>query len=429
MLKPTPNQTLYEAAITFEWEARELAHSYHLEISSDWEFSEVLHRADVTGTRYQWQAPHKGVYYYRIYSIDHDEFAGPYSEPLGFYIDLDTEPPYLSVKVPSDGDVVLSSDIEVRGAVEQSAALTINDIGVDSDENGTFAHAVTLTPGEHVLTIAATDVAGNTTTIQRRIIYNTTVELLTLDTPSEMVVNTQQVSIRGTLRPGTRVEINGQPIELPEQFEHVLTLPEGRHAVTMTGISPEGDEQTLTLQITVDVTPPELVVKKVPRSTRNPDLTITGTVSEPVTLGIDGTALAEYEQEFSLPLALREGKNSFVLEAVDPAGNAVATTLRTTLDTTPPVITNVTFAPSETQGGDVVSCEISADDAGVGPAKTGSITFVITPGQQMVNGILTFNRGKGVFEGSAFIPADVAGTVAIHAISIQDRLKNEATDF
>jgi hypothetical protein len=225
------------------------------------------------------------------------------------------------------------------------------------------------------------------------------------------------------------VEINGQPLELPEQFEHVLTLPEGVHTVTLTGMSPEGGEQVLLLRVAVDLTLPELTLEKVPASTRDQNLTITGTVSESVAINIDGETPAEYEQEFTIPLLLQEGKNSFVLEAVDPAGNAVTATIRAILDTTPPTVTNVTYAPTETQGGNIVACEISAEDIGVGLAKTGSITIVITPGDYTIDGILTFNRDKGVFEGSVFIPADVAGTVGIHSLSIQDRLKNEATDF
>jgi hypothetical protein len=411
----------------FEWEAREQANTYHLEISTDWLFSTLLHHTRVTGTQYEWQAPHKGVYYYRMYAIDNDEFSGPYSEPFGFYIDLDTEPPYLSVKAPADGAVLLSPQIEVQGSVEQQTTLMVNDVPVTYNEQGEFTQSLTLTPGQHIVTVTAIDVAQNTTTIQRRVVYNTAAQLITLSSPDQMMLNTTQATITGELRPRTRVEINGQPVELPQQFEHVLTLPEGEHALTLKGVSPEGDEQTLPLRITVDLTPPELMLEKVPGSTRELEIMLAGTVTEPVTLTLDGIALSDTDQRLEVPLSLQEGENTFVLEAFDRAGNATAATIRTVLDTTPPNITNVTYVPTETQGGEIVTCEVSAEDAGVGLAKTGSVSFSVTPGEQIVKGILMFNRRKNVFEGSVFMPVGVGGTVDIHDIRIQDRLKNEAT--
>jgi hypothetical protein len=305
----------------------------------------------------------------------------------------------------------------------------VNDVPVRYNEKGEFTQSLTLTPGEHMITVTATDVAENTTTIQRRVVYNTVTQLITLSSPDQMILNTTQATITGELRPQTRVEINDQPVELPQQFEHVLTLPEGEHALTLKGISPEGDEQTLPLLITVDLTPPELMLDKTPTSTREPEMMLAGTVSEPVTLMLDDIVLSDQEQRFEVPLTLQEGENTFVLEALDRAGNAAAATIRTILDTTPPTITNVTYAPSETQGGEIITCEVSAEDAGIGLAKTGSVSFSVTPGEQKVKGILTFNRRKNVFEGSVFMPAGVAGTVAIHDIRVQDRLKNEATDF
>jgi hypothetical protein len=149
-------------------------------------------------------------------------------------------------------------------------------------------------------------------------------------------------------------------------------------------------------------------------------------VSEPATLTLDGIALPDKDQRFEVPLTLQEGENTFVLEVVDRAGNAAAVTVRTILDTTPPGITNITYAPTETQGGEIVMCEVSAEDVGIGLAKTGSVSFSVTPGEQIVKGILTFNRRKNVFEGSVFIPAGIAGTVAIQDIRVQDRLKNAA---
>jgi hypothetical protein len=253
--------------------------------------------------------------------------------------------------------------------------------------------------------------------------------LIALDIPEQMVVNTPQVTIKGEIRPQTRVEINGQPIELPPQFAHVITLPEGEHDLTVKGVSPEGNEQTLPLMITVDMTPPEIRLENVPASTREPALNIAGWVSEAATVSLDGVVISEQGQQFTIPLLLKEGDNRFVLEAVDRAGNVATTTIRTVLDTIPPDITNAVCLPPKAQGGEIITCEVRAEDTGIGLAKTGSFYLVVSPGMQLIKGILTFSRTKSIFEGSVFIPAGVTGDVSIREVRIQDRLKNEATSF
>ncbi|GAK53855.1 hypothetical protein U14_05129 [Candidatus Moduliflexus flocculans] len=429
MLSPTVNQVFFSATIPFEWEAVSNAAFYQLEISPTRDFTNILASERVSGTQYAWQVPQQGVYYYRMYTVDNDEFAGPFSDTFAFFAQIDTSAPFLSVVSPADGAVLLTADVAVRGAVEKEAALTINGQPVESDANGNFDTTLQLKPGEQTITITATDAARNVASVQRQVFYNTAAQLLTLDMPTQIVTNQQQVTLKGEIRPQTRVEMNDVPIELPLQFTHVLTLPEGEQTVTLKAISPQNDVQTVPLHIIVDLTPPEITVKELPASTREPNVNLTGSVSESAALTLDANAIPAQNNRFTIPITLKEGENVLNVTATDPAGNATTKTLRMLLDTTPPEITQAACSLPEAKGGEIIACEVAAQDRGIGLAKTGKFGLAIGQTEQPLQGVLTLNQAKGVFEGSVFVPPKISGRVTIKELRIQDRLGNEASRF
>ena len=425
MISPTANQVFFTPAIRFEWKPLAGAGLYQLEISTDRNFSSVIERARLSQTQYDWQAPDKGRYYYRMYTIDREQFAGPLSDPFDFYLDIDESPPYVTVHSPAEAAVILSQEVLVQGTVEKNATLTINTVPVASDRNGTFKHLVRLEQGEQTIIVTATDPAGNRTSIQRHVICNVEEQLITLNMPNQMVINMSQVAIQGEIKPHTKVEINGVPVELPQHFSHIVTLSEGEQTITLKAISPQGNIQTLPLLINVDLTPPEISLEDFPAYTREPQLNLAGSFSETVTLLLNDEAGSVKEQRFDMPIRLKEGDNVFTLEAADIAGNKTTRTLRILLDTTPPDITDYTVAPPRAAGGDIIACQVRALDSGIGLARTGSFTLAVAPGNQIFKGILTLNRQQKIFEGSVFIPPGIKGKVAIKEVRIQDRLGNE----
>ena len=93
-------------------------------------------------------------------------------------------------------------------------------------------------------------------------------------------------------------------------------------------------------------------------------MNIAGSVSETATVTLDGAVISENNQQFTIPLLLQEGDNRFVLEAVDRAGNVATITIRTVLDTIPPEISDAACSPPKTQGGEIITCEVRAEDTG-----------------------------------------------------------------
>jgi len=92
------------------------------------------------------------------------------------------------------------------------------------------------------------------------VIRNTEEQLISLDTPSRMTVNLNQVAIKGKIRPHTKFEINGEPIEMPRDYSHILNLSEGEHKIAVTATAPMEKVQTLPVTIRVDLTHPKLLL-------------------------------------------------------------------------------------------------------------------------------------------------------------------------
>jgi RHS repeat-associated protein len=92
------------------------------------------------------------------------------------------------------------------------------------------------------------------------------------------------------------------------------------------------------LQFTIDTVPPTITITSPTRTlTNQPDLTLAGTLSKVATLTVNGQAvIVNSALQFSLPITLTEGANTYTLVATDRAGNVTTTTLTLTLDTVPP---------------------------------------------------------------------------------------------
>ncbi len=95
-------------------------------------------------------------------------------------VSLDLTPPYLTVDSHTNGQVVHSERITVTGLVndivrgtveEQQAKVAVNGQPAEVSNRSYAVTGVNLDEGENVLSITAVDQAGNTSTIERTIIY------------------------------------------------------------------------------------------------------------------------------------------------------------------------------------------------------------------------------------------------------------------
>ncbi len=426
---PLNDQVLFTPDVGFRWRPVEKARLYVLEISADRSFAAPVHIAQTHETAYRWQANRKGIYYYRIHTIDDDRFPGPFSEPAAFFVNIDLTPPYLTVRTPEEGAAPTDCDggaVRVRGTVETTATVEINGATVRTDAAGGFDHPLSLSPGANTITVTAADPAGNRTTVVREVTCRTGERLVVLETPQTMTVNVNRITLKGTLQPNVGMEIDGRPLTAPQRFAHMLTLPEGDHTVTVKATAKGGAVETLPVHIKVDTTPPEIRPDPFPSMTRKDEVRISGRLSEPAGLTVGDRPVETEGLRFGTSLALTEGDNRFTLAAVDAAGNRAVKPIRILRDAEPPDIRRIDLSPDRVDGGEILACRVEAEDGGAGLARTGRFSVAVGAEGHTFNGVLTRHRSGNVFEGSLFIPPGVRGAARIASVEIQDRLGNAA---
>lgn len=428
VLSPEPDQRLYVSEIVFAWEPVANARYYQVEISRKQTFSDQLFSKKISTQRFQWEAASVGVYYFRIKTIDQDGCLGPYSEPLNFYVDPDKQPPFLVLHSPGRDISTADKEIEVRGEVEQEALLQINGQEVRPDHTGHFQYTVPLSDEKMVISVVATDLAGNVSTIERTVSRQPEDKLLQLDSPKKIISRTEEVAISGRLLPGTRLRINKTPVRASGVFTHLLHLSEGEHTLDVEATGPNGQKDTLRLQVVVDLHPPEIKVNDIAQTTADGQVTLSGTVSEEGTIiTLNGRVLSGRlsDRRFKEVVSLAEGPNELWLDAQDVAGNRSSWKETVLRDSQPPKILRKDISPPQTKGGEVVRLTVRIDDAGVGTARSGS--FLVEVNGTLLKGILKRSGENGTdFTGSVFVLSGVTGRVKVREIRVQDMLGNTA---
>lgn len=85
----------------------------------------------------------------------------------------DNEKPLITLFEPEDGKTIQGGDkkVKVSGKTEASAKVFLNDAQIVVDQNGDFATDIPLNDGDNTISIKASDIASNTTEIQRRVVF------------------------------------------------------------------------------------------------------------------------------------------------------------------------------------------------------------------------------------------------------------------
>lgn len=113
-------------------------------------------------------------------ATDHDGNEG-IGEAISFTID--TIPPELSVTNPVNNYVTNRATVTVEGVTNDETSspvtLTVNGSPVTVYDDGTFSTIVTLEEGENTITVIATDGAGRSTTVTRKVVKDTTPPVIT----------------------------------------------------------------------------------------------------------------------------------------------------------------------------------------------------------------------------------------------------------
>ncbi|MBI3956099.1 helix-turn-helix domain-containing protein [Candidatus Gottesmanbacteria bacterium] len=80
-------------------------------------------------------------------------------------------PPGLTIEAPKEGAFVTAKKVDVLGAADGDATVTVNGISVLVRSDGKFFDQVTLEPGGNTIIVTATSRYGKETTVTRNVTY------------------------------------------------------------------------------------------------------------------------------------------------------------------------------------------------------------------------------------------------------------------
>ena len=283
-------------------------------------------------------------------------------------VTLDMVPPGLAITEPAEGAYTSAATVDVRGDVTDSSPVAVRVQGVAASVQGTsfLATAVPVGDGpEAVLQAVAEDAAGNQTTRTRTLHVDRTAPVVEITSPQPgAVVAVALVDVTGTVSDAAPalVYVNDLPAEVGQPgpdgkrpFSARVALSEGQGTVTATARDAANNVGTAEVQVTVDSTPPVIVVGEPAAGlvTNAATVRVAGTVTdataETLTVGAQTVPVVDGAFSVDYPLA-SEGGQAIVLTATDAADNTATVDVPVVVDRTPPTLSIASPSPGAAIG-------------------------------------------------------------------------------
>ncbi len=258
-------------------------------------------------------------------------------------VTLDQTGPTLTVDAP---ELTNQKSVSISAATEPGATLAVSGKKV-SGPNGIYTTDVALVEGENTILVAASDEAGNTTTVSKVIVLDTKAPALELLAPT--LTNETTISVTGTVEDGCTVVVGGQLVTVTNgTFNAAVRLDPGANAVTATATDSAGNSTSVTKPVTLDADKPQITFS-VPELVNTAFLTAAGQVNKDAVVTVNGERVTVNGGSFTVKLNLKEGPNTVTVTATDSANNVVTVTKTVTLDTRVPSLNVIVPEISSTE--------------------------------------------------------------------------------
>jgi hypothetical protein len=303
--------------------------------------------------------PADGVYTISIRAWDRARWAitfGDYS--TGFRevnitgLVVDTRAPAVQITDPSFDFTTRDTTYVVQGFASdgpggsvQVFRFTFNGADLPASLVGAGYFTVTVTglrEGPNIISVLATDLAGNTNVATRTIVLDTIPPHLIITSPlNNSYTNRQGIAISGENEQDVVLEVNGQVFAA---FPYPFTLRQGTNHIWIKATDRGNNTENIELIVTLDRTAPTVIFtvpSRFPLSTRDPHVVIAGNASEEIgSLVVDGVSYPLNRASptaFSIELYLEDGPHSPLLAITDLANNTLELNAGPIIvDTTPP---------------------------------------------------------------------------------------------
>jgi Concanavalin A-like lectin/glucanases superfamily/Chitobiase/beta-hexosaminidase C-terminal domain/Glucodextranase, domain B/Bacterial Ig-like domain len=222
------------------------------------------------------------------------DLAGNNSEIKTENYVIDTTPPVLAISTLSDGAYTNNEILNIAGTVTDNTGvkgITVNDTAVQVNADGSFSYALLLKNGVDIITIAATDIAGNVAADTRTVTLAQTAPVLAVTMPADnSKTGKALLEVSGTVDKTSAVTVKIKDIVQSavmngEAFTATITLDPGYNTIDITATDLAGNQSSLKRTVVFDDQVPSLAVT-VPNQdvrTNQSSLTIKGTVYDALT--------------------------------------------------------------------------------------------------------------------------------------------------
>jgi len=169
----------------------------------------------------------------------------------------DTQRPVLTVNNPVNNSFTKQTSITVSGTVTDATPVTVNANGVPLpvDGSGVFTGSVPLNEGANLVTVTATDGAGNQTVVVRSVTRDTQAPVLTVTAPVDgAVINADHVTVTGTVTDANAVTVtaNGTPLSVApdHSFSGDVALTNGPNTIAVVATDAATNSTTVSRSVT-----------------------------------------------------------------------------------------------------------------------------------------------------------------------------------
>ncbi|MDP1858404.1 MAG: RHS repeat-associated core domain-containing protein [Gemmatimonadaceae bacterium] len=171
----------------------------------------------------------------------------------------DRTAPALTVTGPTDGLVTKQDSVTVAGAVSDASHVTANVNGINLPiASGAFSRQIALVEGTNVLSVTATDSAGNATTVVRQVRRDTQAPVLTVTAPIEGATTTaDSIMVSGTVADSSAVTVSANGVALAVAsgaFGGRVPLNAGANTITIIAVDAAANQTTIVRHVTYEST-------------------------------------------------------------------------------------------------------------------------------------------------------------------------------
>lgn len=250
---------------------------------------------------------------------------------------VDNLEPTLRVDQPVEGTVVHGAAVQVSGSADDlhsDVRLLINGGPVELQAGGAFTAEVPLSGPETLLSIVATDSAGNEVHESRSVHFWSLPEV-SITSPSDLtLVSGTEVTVEGVVGEGATVVVNGVPAEVNGRsfFVHGVPVADGGNAITAIAEDTAGHVSADSVYVVRDTGSPRVSIYRPSDGSHisEPEVLVAGLVNDVVSgtvnlsevaVTVNGISAEVINRSFAATVPLKPGSQTLRVEAVDMAGN------------------------------------------------------------------------------------------------------------